>query len=69
MGERALEDQDCKRLWKGVIAKDLQSSHPTNASTEIHSGNNPKEPTTNVGVIWTIKNRIFFADDVAIIEK
>jgi hypothetical protein len=57
MGEGALEDQNCKRLGKGrVIAKDLRFSHPTNVSIEIHSGNNPKESTTNVRVIWTIEN-------------
>jgi hypothetical protein len=37
----------------GTIAKDLRMNHPKNASIKTHNGNNPKEPTTNVGVIWT----------------
>jgi len=52
VGERAPKDQNCGRLGKGgAIAKDFQISHPTNASTNIHNGNNPKEPTIDVGII------------------
>jgi hypothetical protein len=35
----------------GIITKDLRINHPKNASIGTHSGNNPKEPTTNVGII------------------
>jgi hypothetical protein len=35
-------------LGKGrAIAKDFQIGHPTNASTNIHNGNSPKELTTD----------------------
>jgi hypothetical protein len=44
--EGSLEDQDCERLRKGkVVAKDLQITHPTNASTISYIGNNTREPT------------------------
>jgi uncharacterized protein YwbE len=47
-----LKDQDCGRLGKGgVVAKELSNSHPTNASTRIHSGNSLRELTINVGII------------------
>ncbi len=56
IGEGAPQDQDCKRLGKGrIVTKDLWINHPKNASIETHNGNNPKEPTTNVGVIYTTK--------------
>jgi hypothetical protein len=52
VGERALEDQDCGRLGKGrTFAKDLQISHPTNASTRTCMKSSPIEPTTNVRII------------------
>jgi hypothetical protein len=58
VGEGALKDQDCGRLRKGgIVAKDFQINHPTNASIRIHSGNNPRESTINVGVIWSIENQ------------
>jgi hypothetical protein len=51
------KDQDSEWLGKGgAIAKDLWMSHLTNANIEIHNGNKPKEPTTNVGGIWTTEN-------------
>jgi hypothetical protein len=52
MREGALENQERGKLGiGGAIVKDLCISHPTNASIEIHSGNIPKEPTTNVRII------------------
>jgi hypothetical protein len=40
----------------GIVTKDLQINHPTNASIGIHSGSNPREPTFDARVIWTTKN-------------
>jgi hypothetical protein len=54
----APKNQDYEKLGKGkIVAKDLRINHPTNASIKIHSGNNPREPTTDVGIIWTTENR------------
>jgi hypothetical protein len=54
-GEGALKDQDCGRLGKGgIVAKDFRINHPINASTGIHNGNNPRESTIDVIVIWSI---------------
>jgi hypothetical protein len=53
----APKDQDCGRLEKGkLFTKDFRISHPTNVSIGNHSGNNPKEPTTDARVILTTKN-------------
>jgi len=52
MGEGAPENQDYKKLKKGtVVAKDLRINHPTYASTKIHNGNSPWEPTTDATII------------------
>jgi hypothetical protein len=57
-------------LEKGItFTKDLRINHPTNVSTRSHSGNNPKELTTDVRVIWTTKNQNQFANEGEIIEK
>jgi hypothetical protein len=36
---------------RGAIAKDLRISDSTNANTRNHNGNDPKEPTVDVGAI------------------
>jgi hypothetical protein len=53
----APKDQDCGRLEKGkTFKKDRRINHPPNVNTESHNGNNPKELTIDVRVIWTSKN-------------
>jgi hypothetical protein len=44
-------------------------SHPTNVNIGIRNGSSPKEPSTNVGAIWTTKIRTNFCNDGAITKK
>jgi len=68
--EGTLEDQDRERLGKGkVVAKDLQITHPTNASTISYIGNNTKEPTTMQESFGPSKIETNFVDEGAIIKK
>jgi hypothetical protein len=66
----APKDQDYGRLEKGrTFTKYLWITHPTNVGIESHSVNNPKEPTTNVKVIWTTKTGTNFVNEGTIIKK